>query len=861
MMNVKHLLPFSLLVTGLAAPASAGADGTQLAIVERGDQTRILAPDGSLLRSTRLRVSAPRLIAVPDSPIRLALWEEGSRSEESQPFYRISLDGREFSRVRQTSYEIKLVHGDFDPLVAPPVARDFALPSGGGIYIVQYVVPPLEAFRREIEEYGGTVHRFLANHAEIVEMSPEAAKTVSALPYVRWVGAYRPEYRLEPFLLEQLGSDLLPRNQRYLVQVFRSGPEQKAQVTDRIRKIGGEVLIANPEGYLLEARLDHEQLAAVAGWSEVVWIDRWFPVQYCMNNVREDGGANRLEIVTGMTGQGVAGEVLDSWLLETHLGFQSNPPLIHGSNQPGSSHGTMVSGIVFGDGTGNPAARGLLPDGKHIFSSNMAMTNRYLHTAELLLPPYEAVFQTNSWHQGSGVDYSNESTELDNILFRMDITILHAMGNTGSQDASEYAWAKNVVSVGGVNHQDTLDLPDDAWQMTGSIGPAADGRIKPDLCYWYDAILTTSDTGRYEDNFGGTSAATPQTAGHFGLFFQMWHAGLFGNTPGGATVFESRPKSSTARAMLINCASAYPFSGYLHDLNRFHQGWGRADVEKLHDRRNSFFIVDESDVLYPLQIAGYNLTVEPGETEFHATLVYLDPPGTTSSSQHRINDLSLRVIAPGGIVYWGNHGLQGGNTSVPTTLSNTVDTVENVIVPNPTPGAWRVEIHADEINQDSHLETPALDADFALVVSGIETDNCSDPTNYCTVSPNSAGPGAVMSFSGSTSVGDNDLVLRSSGVPTNQFGLFYYGASQLSIPFGNGVRCVSSGGAGIFRLPVVLSDTNGDASATLDLANPPRPEGQISLGETWYFQLWFRDPAGGGAQFNLSDGLAATFCP
>ncbi len=721
-------------------------------------------------------------------------------------------------------------------------------------------MPPLEVFRRDIEAHGGTIHRFLANHAQIVEMSPGAAKSVSALPYVRWVGAYHPEYRLEPFLLEHLGSDVLPQDQRYLLQVFRSGPEQKTRVAGRIREIGGEVLTAHPEDYLLEARLDHEQLATVAGWPEIVWIDRWFPVHFCMDNVREDGGANHLEAVVGMTGQGVAGEVMDSGLLEAHQDFQSNPPLIHGGNHTHTFHGTPVAGIVFGDGTGNPAARGLLPDGKHIFASNLVVTHRYAHTAELLLPPYEAVFQTNSWGAGNGVNYTNQSLELDHILFHLNIVILQAMGNYGSQNTLYYAWAKNVVSVGAVNHQNTLSLADDAWQVTGSIGPAADGRIKPDLCYWYDWIHTTSDDGRYEQ-FGGTSAATPATAGHFGLFFQMWHAGLFGNTPGGATVFESRPKSSTARAMLINCASAYPFSGWLHDLTRVHQGWGRADVEKLYDRRNSIFIVDETDVLYPLQIAGYDLTVEPGETELHATLVYLDPPGTTSSSQHRINDLSLRVIDPVGTVYWGNDGLHGGNASSPGIVSNTIDTVENVIVPDPAPGAWRVEVHADEINQDSHLETPALDADFALVVSGVATGNCLDPTNYCTVSPNSAGPGAVMGFSGSTSVGDNDLVLRVSGAPANKAGLFYYGGSQASIPFGNGVRCVGSGGAGIFRLPVVLSDSLGHASFPLDLTNPPQPAGLISLGETWYFQFWFRDTAGGGAQFNLSDGLVATFCP
>ena len=49
-----------------------------------------------------------------------------------------------------------------------------------------------------------------------------------------------------------------------------------------------------------------------------------------------------------------------------------------------------------------------------------------------------------------------------------------------------------------------------------------------------------------------------------------------------------------------------------------------------------------------------------------------------------------------------------------------IDTVENVFVQNPEPGDWVIEIHADEINQDGHVETPEIDADYALVVSGVE---------------------------------------------------------------------------------------------------------------------------------------------
>ena len=92
--------------------------------------------------------------------------------------------------------------------------------------------------------------------------------------------------------------------------------------------------------------------------------------------------------------------------------------------------------------------------------------------------------------------------------------------------------------------------------------------------------------------------------------------------------------------------------------------------------------------------------------------------GTTSATVHRINDLDLKVTSPAGVVYWGNHGLLTGNWSTPGGLPDSIDTVENVFVQNPQAGSWNVTVYAIQINQDGHVETPALDADFALVVTG-----------------------------------------------------------------------------------------------------------------------------------------------
>ena len=168
----------------------------------------------------------------------------------------------------------------------------------------------------------------------------------------------------------------------------------------------------------------------------------------------------------------------------------------------------------------------------------------------------------------------------------------------------------------------------------------------------------------------------------------------------------------------------------------------------------------------------------------------------------------------------------------------------------------RLRFSVADSPDDSHLEA-AIDEfhAWALIPSGF----CPPPTSYCEALPNSVGPGATISASGSTSVAANDFGLAVQGCPPQQFGLFFYGPGQGHAPWGEGVRCVQGG---VIRIPPALqTDAAGAATVTLDLTQPPVPSGQITVGATWYFQFWHRDPTGGPEGFNLSDGLRATFCP
>jgi Subtilase family len=842
----------SFVCFALFAPLTLAAP-QELQLVPQGAGTLIVDGAGNTLHASAVEITSARWIEAGTTQV--VHWTERAPSGAERDRYRVAFEGGALSRTRTARYELQLKRQRFDPLAGAPEFTDSPLSAGGKVYIVQFKTQSLTAYRDELERLGATVWNFLPYQAHLVWLEPAAVEVVRALPFVRWVGSYHPEYRVEQFVRANLDSGALAADQQYNVQVFEKGPGQKALVAARIAALGGTVTANIPDGYLVQAALTPDQVRTVAGWNEVIWIDRWFAPELDMNLVRMDGGADFIEGVTGFTGQGVSGECMDGNVLKTHQDFQSNPIKIHGTTTGDASHGTSVTGVVFGDGTGDIAGRGLLPDGKPIFASYLTVGNRYAHTGQLMSAPYRAVFQTNSWGGGLTTDYTSESMQMDDILFDFDIVITQSQSNTGSQLSRPQAWAKNIVSVGGIRHQNTLTTADDNWNGAGSIGPAADGRIKPDLAYWYESIYTTSSNGAYTQ-FGGTSAATPITAGYFGLFFQLWHGGIFGN-PTANNVFGSKPHATTARAFMINTAEQYPFSSGQDDLSRNKQGWGRANVANLYNLRDKFFWVDETDVLSNLQSVAYPLVVEAGEPAFKATMVYLDLPGTTSASLHRINDLTLKVTAPDGSLYWGNRSMKLGNWTKKNGNPNDKDVIECVFVQNPDAGTWLVEVLADEINVDSHVETGAVDADFGLVVSGTTgiDGGCTVPSSYCPGAPNSAGAGAVFSTTGTTSVAANDLVLDCASLPTGQFGLFFFGPSSQNVALGDGSLCV---GGAIVRLPVLVSDALGQVSFSLDVTTLG---GAIQAGDTRYFQFWYRDPFGpGGTGSNLSNGMQTTWC-
>ncbi len=155
-------------------------------------------------------------------------------------------------------------------------------------------------------------------------------------------------------------------------------------------------------------------------------------------------------------------------------------------------------------------------------------------------------------------------------------------------------------------------------------------------------------------------------------------------------------------------------------------------------------------------------------------------------------------------------------------------------------GAWMYD------NGETNEGRAYLYRDVACVEIGVE---------YCTANPNSTGNAADISASCSSSAAAGALQLFAAPVP-NKLGLFFHGQNPVQVPFGNGNLCTSGS---IVR--GALTQAVGNRAAYLYDNSDPKHSLGAYVGSTRNFQFWFRDPAAGGAAFNLSNAVSITIQP
>ncbi|MDA1098056.1 MAG: S8 family serine peptidase [Proteobacteria bacterium] len=326
--------------------------------------------------------------------------------------------------------------------------------------------------------------------------------------------------------------------------------------------------------------------------------------------------------------------------------------------------------------------RGMLPEAGLIFLPNLATSAQRFHevTAEqgadlinisLALDPdgeygararlQDDVVGGNGLHAGQPIPAT---------------PIIMAAGNAGTNphggDQIGYyslnSQTKNVLLVGGWRDETSPPL---MWPGS-SLGPAYDGRIKPDVVAPAVSIVSVGSIDVptvYQDSYVsmvGTSMASPAVAGVVGILQQAWRRHL---DPGGQA---GGPMPSSLRALIVHTAqdldwvNAAPPGLANPDFTNpdgpvaylpgpdFATGWGLVDASAAVAAVEAKGVV-EAELDTTCEVRAFPFLVSAAQAEVRVTLAWDDPssdPALPLTAPRLINDLDLELVAPVGDLHY-----------------------------------------------------------------------------------------------------------------------------------------------------------------------------------------------------------------
>ncbi|MFN3918599.1 MAG: S8 family serine peptidase [Flavobacteriales bacterium] len=550
--------------------------------------------------------------------------------------------------------------------------------------LIQFNRTPTQNDHSELKESGIELLNYLPEKAFFAAISKQANLSQLANKGVVSVEPIQPTFKLTSNLItENYSNWALFENNRIGINASYFSIVDPKHVEAKLKLMGADIIMHN-DVQMIGFTIDIVNLNNLYQLNEFYYFEEFDEpgepegirdVTNHRSNIINTAYASGLKY----SGKGVTIMMQDDGVIGPHIDYQGR--IDHRTGTNGGNHGDHVAGIIMGAGNRDPRGVGNAP-GAFLLIYGSANTN-YNAVPNLYLNE-EVVITSKSYSNGNNTGYTTLARQLDQQCRNYNALVhVFSAGNSGTSDFGYGAGAgwgnitgghkqgKNVLAVGNLTHLDVL-------ANSSSRGPAADGRIKPDICAVGSSVFSTIDPHTY-DSFGGTSMACPAVAGVVGQLYEAYRSMNGGQNPNAALI----------NAALLNTAEDLGNPG-----PDFRHGWGRINARKAYELlKNQHYLTDEVD---QGESNTHTINVPAGTIELRVMVYWTDYEGTANSTKALVNDINITLTDPSGSIFspW-----VLDPTPTVSALNNDavrgiddLNNVEQVTIENPTTGNYTVSV-------------------------------------------------------------------------------------------------------------------------------------------------------------------------
>jgi len=556
---------------------------------------------------------------------------------------------------------------------------------------------PTTEIKEKITALGVEFLEYIPTKAYVVSISDTIRTSDLSNLGIVSVSPIKPQMKLDPKLQNTSFPDWAFKNNMLSIKVLLYKNADLVSFTKRCRLSNYQIDVANDISNSVILKIDALQLSKLLIINEVWYIEPIDPPSVKENKTgrtlhRSNTINTNYASGRNYNGEGINIMMQDDGIIGPHIDYQGR---IDQSNcggcstNSGNDHGDHVAGTIMGSGNLDPIAAGM-SDAAFLYVYSSSNNNYY--DVPLIYQNNDVIITSKSYSNGCNAGYTSLSRDLDEQI-NLYPSLIHVFsaGNNGSSSCTNpyiagtnganwgnvtggHKQAKNVIAV--ANLESDGDLA-----SSSSRGPAADGRIKPDIGAKGTGVNSTIP----ENDYGlktGTSMACPGIAGVMGQLYQAYK-----DLNGG-----QNPNSSVMKNALLNAADDIGNPG-----PDFKHGWGEVNVLR------AVTTIEDNQYIIDNISQGFNnshsISIPSGTRQLKLMVYWHDKEASANASFALVNDLDIEL------------------------LDNSGNSVELPWVLDPTPNTTALNTNAIKgVDNINNMEQITMDdpmpGNYELIVSG-----------------------------------------------------------------------------------------------------------------------------------------------